>query len=182
LIEKESPAWKAMVSAYRQKVGVYDFAGARDAIAKAQFSEPSLKESQENLAKKAQWLADWKARFIEDLNRLGFAGTISDVTGLQYTAIKRASPSRLSVMTPYGPTELDWRKFSPKTLLAIANSLIKKIPAADAAGRERLSAVFANETGQAEAARFLAKAAADAKAEYRDYLPLIAPEPADKAP
>jgi hypothetical protein len=182
LIEKESPAWKAMVSAYRQKVGVYDFAGARDAIAKAQFSEPSLKESQENLAKKAQWLADWKARFIEDLNRLGFAGTISDVTGLQYTAIKRASPSRLSVMTPYGPTELDWRKFSPKTLLAIANSLIKKIPAAVAADREWLSAVFANETGQAEAARFLAKAAADAKAEYRDYLPLIAPEPADKAP
>jgi hypothetical protein len=85
-------------------------------------------------------------------------------------------------MTPYGPTELDWLKFSPKTLLAIANSLIKKVPPADAGDRQWLSAVFANETGQPEAARFLATAAANAKAEYRDYLPLIAPERVDKAP
>ena len=73
-----------MLAAYRQKVGVYDFVGAHDAIAKAQFSEPSLKESQENLAKKAQWLVDWKAHFIEDLNRVGFSGAISDIGGLQY--------------------------------------------------------------------------------------------------
>jgi hypothetical protein len=85
-------------------------------------------------------------------------------------------------MTPYGPTELDWLKFSPKTLLAIANSLIKKVPPADAADRQWLSAAFANETGQPEAARFLATAAANAKTEYRDYLPLIAPERVDKAP
>jgi serine/threonine protein kinase len=182
LIEKESPVWKAMLSAYRQKVGVYDFAGARDAITKAQFSDASLKESQQSLAKKAQWLVDWKARFIEDLNRVGFVGAISDVTGQQYTGIKHASGSRLSVKLPFGAAELDWVKFSPKTLLAIANTLIQKAPVADAADRQWLSAIFANETGQPEAARFLAKAAANAKAEYRDYLPLIAPELVNKAP
>ena len=182
LIEKESPGWKAMLAAYRQKVGVYDFVGAHDAIAKAQFSEPSLKESQENLAKKAQWLVDWKAHFIEDLNRVGFSGAISDIGGLQYTGIQRASASRLSAKLPFGATELDWVKFSPKTLLAIANTLLKKAPPAEVADRDWLSAVFASETGQPEPARFLAKAAADAKPEYRDYLPLIAPQSVDKAP
>ncbi|MEP6685986.1 MAG: protein kinase [Verrucomicrobiota bacterium] len=182
LIEKENPAWKAMVSAYQGKVKAYDFAGAADAINKAQFSEPSLKESQANLAKKAQWLIDWKADFIEDVNRGGFSGKIFDITGLEYTGIKHASSSRLNVSLPRGMSELDWTKFSPKTILAIANSLIKKAPPADAADRQWLSAVFAAETGQPAEARFLAKAAADAKAEYRDYLPLIAPEPVDKAP
>ncbi len=182
LMEKESPGWKAMLAAYRQKVGAYDFAGARDAIAKAQFSEPSLKESQENLAKKAQWLVDWKTHFIEDLNRVRFTGAISDVTGMQYTGIKHASEARLNLMMPHGSTELNWTKFSPATLLAIANWLIAKVPAAEAADREWLSAVFANETGQPEPARFLANAAAKAKPEYGAYLPLIIPEAGNKAP
>ncbi len=182
LIEKESPGWKAMLAAYRQRVGVYDFAGARDAIAKAHFSETSLKESQENLSKKAQWLVDWKAHFIEDLNRVGFTGAISDVGGLPYTGIKHASEARLNLMMPHGSTELNWTRFSPATLLAIANWLIGKLPAAEAADREWFSAIFANETGQPEPARFLANAAARAKPEYRAYLPLIIPETGAKSP
>jgi hypothetical protein len=45
--------------------------------------------------------------------------------------------------------------------------------ASDAAGRQSLCAVYANTTGQADAARQLAEATAQPKAEYRDQLGLL---------
>ncbi len=54
----------------------------------------------------------------------------------------------------------------------ISSSFIKG-GAADLAHRQWLCAVFASETGQADAARQLAQTAAEAKPEYAAQLPLI---------
>jgi hypothetical protein len=57
-------------------------------------------------------------------------------------------------------------------VLAISTSFIQpKTP--DAADRQWLCAVYANATGQADAARQLAEAAAQSKPEYRDQIGLL---------
>ena len=73
---------------------------------------------------------------------------------------------------PYGSVQVPWIKLAPKTLLGLS-SYFTKPTAADVADRQWLSAAFAAETGQSDAARTLAEAAAKAKPEYRNQIPLL---------
>jgi hypothetical protein len=130
------------------------------------------KELEQAAQKKPQWLAAWKSKLIEDLNQRHFAGAIVDLSGVQYTGIESATPDKLSMKLPYGTMLIDWAKFSPKTLLAISTSFIQPNAVA-AADRQWLCAVYASETGQADAARQLAEAAAKSKPEYRDLILLL---------
>jgi hypothetical protein len=171
LLDQETPAWNAALAAYRQKVAIYDFAGARDAINAAKVSEESLRAAQAGLQKRAQWLIQWKAKLMDDLNRTHFGGTISE-GGAQYTGIDGATADKLSLKNPYGSAQFPWTKLPPTTLLSVAVSFIKPtVP--DAADRQWYSAVFAAETGQNDAARDLAEKAANAKPEYRDQISLL---------
>jgi hypothetical protein len=58
---------------------------------------------------------------------------------------------------------------STATLLKISTSFIQS-DASDAADRQWLCAVYANATGQSDAARQLAESAAQSKPEYRDQI------------
>jgi eukaryotic-like serine/threonine-protein kinase len=175
LYEKELPAWKAGLDAYRKQIAIYDFAAARDTIVRAQITEPSLKQEKENTEKKAQWLIQWKARLAQDINRAGYSGRVLDVAGAEYIGIVRATDRRLTLRTPFGTSDLDWVRFAPPMLLNIsASSAFIRAEAPDAAERQWLCAVFAHETGQSEAAQKLAQAAA-IKPDYKALLPMLAP-------
>jgi hypothetical protein len=63
-------------------------------------------------------------------------------------------------------------KLALKTMLAISTSFIHP-NAPDAADRQWLCAVYANATGQVDAARQLAEAAAQSKPEYRDHISIL---------
>ena len=165
IVDVEQPRLNAAIAAYKQNLAIYDFASAAAVMKSVQISDAELKVEQEMFQNKAQWLADWKAKLIDDLNRTRFAGAIKDVTGLDYIGIDGATPQKLAAKNPYGIVQLDWAKFSPKTLFTVSAAFIKP-NMSDAADRQWVCAVFAHETGQGEAALSLAQTAADAKPEY----------------
>jgi len=81
----------------------------------------------------------------------------------------------LTMKLPYGIAWITWDKLSPKEILAVSKSFIDP-GARDAADRHWRCAVFASETGQTDAERELAEAAARAKPEYRDEIPILFPD------
>jgi serine/threonine protein kinase len=124
-----------------------------------------------------QWLTDWKAKLIQDLNTTHYNANIVAVSGAQYSAIIGATPDRLKVKLPFGEAEVPWTLLSPQSLLAVSASFARP-NAPDLADREWLCAVYAVETGQAQEAKRLATAAAQAKPEYQAQLqPLLQTKP-----
>ena len=69
----------------------------------------------------------------------------------------------------------DWLNLSPKMLLTMSTAFIRP-GAADLPRREWLSAIVAQETGQADAAKELARKAAPGKAEFADLLASYFPD------
>lgn len=121
--------------------------------------------AQDVVRKRPQWLNDWKNRLVADLNRAPYTGAITDVTGVQYSGITKATPDDLTMKVPYGEAKLAWNRISPASLLKISSSYIN--PASpDAGERNWLCAVYANETGQTEEAKRLAGEAGKSKPEY----------------
>jgi serine/threonine protein kinase len=121
--------------------------------------------AQDVIRKKPQWLTDWKNRLTSDLNRAPYNAPISDVVGVQYTGIVRATADNLTMKLPYGETILQWSRLAPATLLKISTFYLDP-RSADAADRSWLCAVYANETGQSAEAKRLAGEAARVKPEY----------------
>ena len=136
--------------------------------------EQAQRAAQQVAQKKPQWLSDWKKTLVDDLNRAHFVGEITDAMGAaKYSGIDAATAESLTVkIGPYGSAKIAWIKLAPKTLLAVSTSFIKP-NLADAADRQWLCAVYALETGQIDEARKLAEAAAKAKPEYHEQLPLL---------
>jgi hypothetical protein len=118
---------------------------------------------------------DWKNTLIDDLNRAHFSRALTDSSGAQYTGIVSATDEGLTMKLPYGIAWITWEKLSPQTLLMVSRSFIDS-GARDAADRQWRCAVFASETGQTEAARELAEAAARAKPEYKEQTSVLFPE------
>ncbi|PYK18471.1 MAG: hypothetical protein DME55_06610 [Verrucomicrobia bacterium] len=133
------------------------------------------KPAEDVAEKRARLMFDWKNTLMDNLNRAHFSGTLTDSSGAQYTGIVSATDEGLTMKLPYGIAWITWDKLSPKEILAVSKSFID--PAAgDAADRQWRCAVFASETGQTEAARELAEAAARAKPEYKEQTSLLSPD------
>jgi len=165
----EAASWRATLASYKEQVALYNFADAAEAIKNVQVSDASLKQAREKAEKKAQWLIDWKADLIKDLSDRHFSGALADRSGEQYTGIASATDKSLSVKLPHGIARVPWTELSPEALLGVSTSFIEPT-AQDAADRQWRCAVFASETGQVEAARQLADAAAKTKPQYRDQI------------
>ena len=172
LLEKESPGWEKTLVDARAKIAAYDFSAALAAINGAKVSEPSLLEAQATERKKLGWLLDWKNLLIADLKSGRFIAPVT-IGGASYTGAAKADAARITFrVPPYGTADVDWVKIPAPTLLAMSTAFI--IPTApDAADRQWRSAVFAQATGQDEAAAPLAAAAAKANSEYRDQLRIL---------
>ena len=132
----------------------------------------SQQEQKDAPQKKSQWLAAWKKRLIDDLNRKQFSGEFTDTSGAQYTGIAAADDQSLSLKLPYGIARVAWNKVRPQTLLTVSASFIRQ-NAADTADRQWLCAVYASATNQPETARQLAEAAAQGNPDYREQIPFL---------
>jgi len=117
-------------------------------------------------------MASWKKKLVDDLNRKQFSGAITDTSGAEYTGISSADNQTVGLKLPYGIARVPWSKLAPKALLSISTSFIRP-NAPDTADRQWLCAAYANATGQGDAARQLAEAAAKSKPEYRDQMALL---------
>lgn len=165
-VAAEQPAWAAALANYKARVQIYDFAGALDAVKNVKLTAPGLKEAQDVVVKKAQWLADWRAKLTDDLNRTHLAQEVVDMNGAKYSGFDGANAQNLAAkIGPYGSAQIPWTKFAPATLLNVSKAFIRP-GVADAADRAWLCAAFAAETNQADAAKALADEAARAKPEY----------------
>ena len=143
---------------------------------KSEQSQPPRQLTQKELGaaaqKKAQWLADWKKKLIDDLNHKQFSGAFMDTSGAEYTGVTSADNQTVALKLPYGIARVPWSKLPPKTLLTLATSFIQP-NAPDAADRQWLCAVYANATNQGDAARQLAEAAVQSRPEYRGQMNLL---------
>jgi hypothetical protein len=177
LLEAESPAWNAALTDARTKIRAFDFAGALAAINAAKVTEPSLVQAREGERKKATWLVDWRRRLIADLNTGRYHAKISDVPNVDYEGVAGANESSIILRIPggKGSAPMKWTGLTPKTLLALSSAFFTVTPP-DTADREWLSAVFAQATGQTEAAQKLAEEAAKAKPEYAAQVKLLFPD------
>ena len=173
LLAAESPAWEKTLADVRTKIATYEFPAALAALNAADVTEPSLAEAKSNERKKIEWLIAWKKQLVADLNAKRFKAEVP-IGNITYIGAEKADDSRITFRLPFGTAPIDWNKIPAKTLLQISISVFKP-NTPEAADRNWLAAVFAAETGQTEAARPLAEAAAKAKPEYREQLDLIAP-------
>jgi len=170
----ERGPWNRALAKYKEQVALYHFGEAADTIRNVRLIGAYFKPAREVAEKRAQLLFDWKNTLVGDLNRVHFSGTLTDKSGTQYTGIASATDESLSMKLPYGIARVKWEQLSPQELLVVSKSFIDP-GSRDAADRQWRCAVFASETGQAEAARELADAAAKAKPEYKEQISALLP-------
>ena len=171
LREEQAPLWTAALAEARRRAGVYDFAGAVQAVDAAGLTEPSLKEAQATARKRFAWLVDWKMILINDLRTGRYMGRIGDQPGVEYEGVASATQDEITLRVPGGgeARPVKWTALKPQTLLEMSRAFVAA-NAAEAADRQWLAAVFAHETGQSEAATQLADAAVKGKPAYREQL------------
>jgi predicted RNA-binding Zn-ribbon protein involved in translation (DUF1610 family) len=167
--------WNKALANYREEVALYHFAQAAEGIRNVKLIGAYYRPSEEIIEKRALLMSDWKNALIDDLNRAHFLGPLTDSSGAQYTGIVSATDEGLTMKLPYGIAWITWDKLSPKEILAVSKSFIDP-GAPGAADRQWRCAVFASETGQAEAARESAEAAARMKPEYNEQMSVLFPD------
>jgi hypothetical protein len=161
LLARETPQLTAAAEAFHKLVLKYDFKGAAAVMRKLTLSEPSLKQKQNNYENAAEWLVEWKATLIIDLNTRGYNGPVV-VNNTQYNGVAGATADKLRMQIAYGVAEIDWLKVPPPTLLTISNSF------AIDTDRQWRCGVFAWAIGQTESAQRLLDAASSARLSYRE--------------
>jgi serine/threonine protein kinase len=166
--------WNKAFADYKQQVALYHFAQAVEEMRNLKLIGGYYKPAEEVAEKRAQFMFDWKNTLVDDLNRAHFSGALTDSSGAQYTGIVSATDAGLTMKLPHGIAWITWERLPSQTLLMVSRSFISPI-ARDAADRQWRCAVFACETGQTEAARQLADAAAKAKPEYKEQISLLFP-------
>jgi len=167
--------WNKALANYREEVALYHFAQAAEGVRNVKLIGTYYRPSEEIAEKRALLMSDWKNALIDDLNRAHFLGPLTDSSGAQYTGIVSATDEGLTMKLPYGIAWITWDKLSPKEILAVSKSFIDP-GAPGAAERQWRCAVFASETGQTEAARELAEAAAKMKPEYKEQISVLFPD------
>jgi len=161
LLARETPQLRTAVKAYQQLVARYDFADAAAVMRKVTVTDPSLRQTQDSYQDVADWLMEWKATLINDLNTHGYSGPVV-VNNTQYSGVAGATADKLRIKIPYGVAEVDWLKVAPPSLLAVSRSF------ATDADRQWRCGVFAWATGQTEAAQKLLDTGSSAKPSYNE--------------
>jgi hypothetical protein len=161
LLAREKSQLTTALEMYHQLVSKYNFVGAAAVMRKVNLTEPLLRQTQSNYQNAADWLVEWKATLISDLNLYGYSSALV-VNNIQYTGVVGATSDKLRMKIPYGVVETDWQKVSAPTLLRISSSL------ATDADRQWRCGVFAWAIGQTGASQKLLDAASSAKPSYRE--------------
>jgi eukaryotic-like serine/threonine-protein kinase len=161
LLAREAPQLRTTVKSYQRLVARYDFAGAAAVMRKLNVTEPSLKQMQNSYQNVADWLEEWKATLINDLNTHGYNGPVI-ANNTPYSGVAGATADKLKMKLPYGVAETDWLKVAPPSLLTISSSF------ATDADRQWRCGIFAWAIGQTEAAQRLLDAGSSGKPSYNE--------------
>ena len=153
----------------------YRFSEAQKLVANASLKSAKAKREQEALAKKMEWLTEFRTGLIADLaNTKCTTPVVRKSASVVPPDTVRATDARVEIITPYGILPIPWADITPESLFAVARSLIT--PGLDpsvAAPRQWRLGVFALFTGKKSEGEALVTEAAQAKAEYKEALPLL---------
>ncbi len=154
------------------------FAEARAiATATSVKGEKAVRE-QTRLAKWTDALAKFKTTLVADINASAAAPYAQQIKrrngAIVPGAAARANELGVEIHTPYGNTPLTWTDASPDTMYRMGRYFIKPDLSPDAkAERQWVCGAFAIYAGKKAEARELLNAAAEAKPEYKNDLPLL---------
>ena len=131
------------------------------------------RDEQELLAKKAQWLANFKSQLIEDLNKTGYALTITRKTGEAVPGgVAKANDQQLILRA--GGAALPWADLSLDSAYEMGQSFIQPdMPPDITAFRKWHLGVFAFYAGKNKEALELLTAAAKLRSVFKEELPLF---------
>ena len=161
LLARETPQPRTAAKAYQQLVARYGFPRRCPVMRKVTVTEPSLKQTQNSYQNVADWLEEWKATLINDLNTHGYNGpVVATMIAIQRRGGRTADKLRIKI--PYGVAEVDWLKVAPPSLLTVSRSF------ATDADRQWHCGVFAWAIGQTEAVQKLLDAGYSARPSYSE--------------
>jgi hypothetical protein len=162
---------------YAAAVAQFSFDDAVTALQAATVITPDGIKTRDVLLKKSQWLQQFKAQLIKDVNAYGYPGVLVNRAGGRLPdGTKKASADGLEVQNQFGVVPFPWNSLPPAEILAIANYYTKTTAAAQpgqAPDREWMAGVFACEEGMPGDGKPLLTQAAQAKAEYQGDLGLF---------
>ncbi len=150
------------------------FAEARQAILEPPFKTEKARDEQQLLAKKSQWLANFKDQLLEDLNAKGYAQPLTSRQGAPIAGgVARADAQQVFIHSPRGLVPVAWAEISPESAFAMGKSFIAAdMPPDIMAFRKWHLGVFGSFAGQAESLTLL-KEAAQIRKIFGEELPLF---------
>ena len=130
---------------------------------------------QQSLLKRADALAKFKARLIADINAATYPQQIRRKSGAIVAGVAaRANDAGVEIRTPYGNTPLAWTDCSFETMWSMGRYFMQTEQAGvEKADRQWWTGVFGLFAGKKAEAKAMLTAAAEAKAEYKNDLPLF---------
>ena len=154
----------------------FEFEAAKQAISDPAFKTEKARDEQALLAKKASWLANFKAQLIEDLNAKGYAQPITSKKGAPIPgAIVKADEQQFYIGSPRGPVPVPWAELSLESAFAIGKSFIPAdLPPEIAGFRKWHLGVFASYAGKKDESKMLLGEAAETRPIFAEELPLFA--------
>ncbi|HEY3900502.1 MAG TPA: hypothetical protein VGM54_17975 [Chthoniobacter sp.] len=151
------------------------FAEAHSVIADANFKTEKAKDEQDVLAKKTQWLSNFKDQLIEDLNKHGYSKAITTKKAeLLPGALIKADQQQVYVGTPAKSVAVPWADLSMDSVYDMGLSFINGDMAPEIlAFHQWHLGVFAFYAGRQKDAMSQLRQAAIARPIFKDELPLF---------
>jgi hypothetical protein len=153
----------------------FQFTEARSAILDPALKTSQARDEQQLLAKKAQWLANFKASLIEELNKKGYGQAMSRKSGQGLTgSVMQADEQQITLRSIAGPVVVPWSDLSFDSIFTMGASFIQPDMQPDwIAYRKWHLGVFAFYAGKKKEALDLLHAAAQLKPLYKGELPIF---------
>lgn len=177
-VEEEAADAPVLLEVKQKLAGLcrdYRFFEAHKLVVSAGLRSEKARREQEALAKKMEWLTEFRSGLIADLATAKCTTlVVRKSASVVPPGTVRATDVRVEIVTPYGILPIPWPDVAPESLFAVGRSLIT--PGLDpnvAASRQWRLGVFALFIGKKSEGEALVTEAAQLKAEYKEALPLL---------
>lgn len=152
----------------------FQFDQAKVATGAVPVETPGATKEKEALLRKADWLRQFKATLISDINTAGYSAPLASRTGAVPAGPKRATEEGLELRTSFGTVAIPWSALPPNAWMTMAAALANRnLTPEQVADRQWLSGVFACEEDMAHDGRALLLQASQVKDAYKDQLALF---------
>jgi hypothetical protein len=136
------------------------------------------------LARRVEWLVQFKDQLVKDLTAGGYAGTLARKNGLALPGgVVAATETHVSIRIGAGGAWVQWHELTPASVLAMAKAFMKPtLPPEALATRQWHAGVFCIFTELYNESQILMGEAALVNEEYRLHKALFFGQPAEPAP